>query len=160
VVRRAAPERLLEVNCPFFILGANWATTCPQPWKGAGGSTVFGPQGVIVKSALGGEGFVGKAAVVHATVPTQRAKLMPKVGPLDLDAYARWSREQPGTDYWSAGVGSHSFAREMQALDKDRELGEEERVEQSPADPFAELLQARSPWQPTRPLRDAVPPPA
>eukprot|EP00408_Alexandrium_pacificum_P043175 CAMPEP_0171240438 /NCGR_PEP_ID=MMETSP0790-20130122/44509_1 /TAXON_ID=2925 /ORGANISM="Alexandrium catenella, Strain OF101" /LENGTH=338 /DNA_ID=CAMNT_0011706875 /DNA_START=1 /DNA_END=1017 /DNA_ORIENTATION=- len=123
------PERLQEVNCPFFIFGANWATTCPESWKGAGGSTVLGPQGRVLQSALGSEGFVGKATIVYATVPTQHSQQMPQVGPLNLDAYARWTRDQPGTDYWSdlgPGAGGRSLAGDVRALRQlERERGDE-----------------------------------
>eukprot|EP00658_Telonema_sp_P-2_P079550 TRINITY_DN7715_c0_g1_i3.p1 TRINITY_DN7715_c0_g1~~TRINITY_DN7715_c0_g1_i3.p1 ORF type:complete len:405 (+),score=82.18 TRINITY_DN7715_c0_g1_i3:229-1443(+) len=91
------PGRLGFVNCPHYILGANWATDRPQGWEGAGGSTVYGPGGQILAHAREKE-FHGCEEIVVVRIPTQRC--MPGVGELDKEKYQQWSEEQFGTDYW------------------------------------------------------------
>jgi predicted amidohydrolase len=88
------PARLREVNCPFYILGTNWASVCPQSWQGLSGSTVYAPGGDIVASSqqLFGED------IVYAEIPTQGH--MRKVGTLDLIKYKKWTDGQIGTDFW------------------------------------------------------------
>jgi len=91
------PDRLGRVNCPHYILGANWATVCPQSWLGAGGSSAYGPGGRLLAHATE-PSFRGCEEVVLFTIPTQRA--MPQIGPLNVARYQDWTREQVGTDYW------------------------------------------------------------
>mmetsp|Transcript_21148 Transcript_21148/g.59161 ORF Transcript_21148/g.59161 Transcript_21148/m.59161 type:complete len:421 (+) Transcript_21148:63-1325(+) len=91
------PDRLARVNCPHYILGANWATIAPQSWHGAGGSSAYGPGGRLLAHATESR-FRGCEEVVMLSIPTQDA--MPQIGPLDRERYQEWTREQVGTDYW------------------------------------------------------------
>eukprot|EP00929_Paragymnodinium_shiwhaense_P101825 TRINITY_DN6500_c0_g1_i1.p1 TRINITY_DN6500_c0_g1~~TRINITY_DN6500_c0_g1_i1.p1 ORF type:complete len:369 (+),score=42.88 TRINITY_DN6500_c0_g1_i1:74-1108(+) len=94
------PRRLNKVNCPHYVLGANWATFAPEAWQGAGASSAYAPGGQLLAQASESR-FRGCEDVVILTIPTQRA--MPNVGPLDEQCYFReWTREQIGTDYWQA----------------------------------------------------------
>eukprot|EP00656_Telonema_subtile_P021124 TRINITY_DN22165_c0_g1_i2.p1 TRINITY_DN22165_c0_g1~~TRINITY_DN22165_c0_g1_i2.p1 ORF type:complete len:382 (-),score=90.00 TRINITY_DN22165_c0_g1_i2:3-1148(-) len=91
------PDRLARVNCPHYVLGANWATEAPQAWHGAGGSTAYGPGGQLLAHASEAR-FRGCEEVVLCRIPVQGS--MPRVRGLDLDKYREWTEEQPGTDYW------------------------------------------------------------
>jgi len=91
------PQRLKKVNCPHYILGANWATIAPQSWQGAGCSSVYGPRGELLAQATETR-FRGCEDVVVLRIPTQKA--MPRVGSLDLELYEEWTKEQIGTDFW------------------------------------------------------------
>jgi len=66
------PDRLQHVNCPHYILGANWATTAPQTWEGAGGSTAYGPGGTVLAHAMEPR-FRGCATTVIVDIPTQHS---------------------------------------------------------------------------------------
>lgn len=94
---RELPDRLRTVNCPHYILGANWATVAPADWHGAGGSSAYGPGGRLLAHATEAR-FRGCEEVVLLTIPTQSA--MPQIGALDKVRYASWTREQTGTDFW------------------------------------------------------------
>lgn len=91
------PDRLAEVNCPHYILGANWATVAPQSWKGAGGSSAYGPGGQLLAHASEPR-FRGCEEIVMLEIPT--ADVMPKIGVLDRAKYQEWTSSQIGTDYW------------------------------------------------------------
>jgi hypothetical protein len=88
---------VLQVNCPFNILSANWATRCPVFWNGAGYSTVFAPQGRILACAKSNPCW--KEDVVHADVPCNQAKESECLR-LDRTEYEKWTKEQIGTDFW------------------------------------------------------------
>eukprot|EP00928_Gymnodinium_smaydae_P031020 TRINITY_DN22909_c0_g1_i1.p1 TRINITY_DN22909_c0_g1~~TRINITY_DN22909_c0_g1_i1.p1 ORF type:complete len:409 (+),score=32.68 TRINITY_DN22909_c0_g1_i1:58-1284(+) len=94
---RELPDRLARVNCPHYILGANWATVAPQTWEGAGGSSAYGPGGCLLAHSTDSR-FRGCEEVVMLRIPTQ--KKMPQIGSLDLKRYSEWTAEQVGTDYW------------------------------------------------------------
>mmetsp|Transcript_52091 Transcript_52091/g.121131 ORF Transcript_52091/g.121131 Transcript_52091/m.121131 type:complete len:412 (-) Transcript_52091:132-1367(-) len=94
---RELPDRLAQVSCPHYVLGANWATDAPQKWSGAGGSSAYAPGGRLLAQALEPQ-FPGCTEVVLLTLPTQRS--MPAAGPLDLERYSEWTRGQMGTDFW------------------------------------------------------------
>lgn len=96
------PNRLARVNCPHYILGANWATVVPPDWKGAGGSSAYGPGGRLLAHATEPR-FRGCEDVVMLDIPTENA--MPKVGSLDKVKYLEWTQSQIGTDYWFANAG-------------------------------------------------------
>eukprot|EP00930_Biecheleria_cincta_P069882 TRINITY_DN5755_c1_g1_i1.p1 TRINITY_DN5755_c1_g1~~TRINITY_DN5755_c1_g1_i1.p1 ORF type:complete len:425 (-),score=49.22 TRINITY_DN5755_c1_g1_i1:32-1306(-) len=91
------PDRLGKVNCPHYILGANWATFAPASWQGAGGSSVYAPGGRLLAHATESR-FRGCEDLVLVEIPTQKA--MPRLGPLDIEKYSDWTSEQVGTDYW------------------------------------------------------------
>eukprot|EP00927_Polykrikos_kofoidii_P062313 TRINITY_DN5711_c0_g1_i1.p1 TRINITY_DN5711_c0_g1~~TRINITY_DN5711_c0_g1_i1.p1 ORF type:complete len:413 (+),score=38.04 TRINITY_DN5711_c0_g1_i1:60-1298(+) len=91
------PDRLERVNCPHYVLGANWATFAPQDWHGAGGSSAYGPGGRLLAHATEPR-FRGSEEVLVFSIPTQKS--MPQIGPLNIERYAEWTREQNGTDYW------------------------------------------------------------
>lgn len=91
---RELPDRLSNVKCSHYILGANWATFAPESWQGAGGSSAYGPGGCLLAHAAEPR-FRGCEEVLVLKIPTQRS--MPQVGPLDKERYLEWTREQVGT---------------------------------------------------------------
>eukprot|EP00697_Spironema_sp_BW2_P009044 gnl/Spiro4/23816_TR11781_c0_g1_i1.p1 gnl/Spiro4/23816_TR11781_c0_g1~~gnl/Spiro4/23816_TR11781_c0_g1_i1.p1 ORF type:complete len:333 (-),score=50.96 gnl/Spiro4/23816_TR11781_c0_g1_i1:52-1050(-) len=96
------PSKLKKVNCPFHVLGANWATRAPPSWPGAGGSAAYGPRGKLLAISQGCWG----EDIVYASIPT--ASHMKQVGALDIEAYAQWSNDQIGTDFWTRSPDWHT----------------------------------------------------
>lgn len=105
------PQRLKTYRCPFHILGANWATRCPESWQGAGNSTVYGPNGAIIAQAQVTP--VWKEDIIYAELPTSPPAIAgtdshtaPLPDPFDLQGYVeKWSGGQINADYWTTGPG-------------------------------------------------------
>jgi GrpB-like predicted nucleotidyltransferase (UPF0157 family)/predicted amidohydrolase len=68
------PARLSRVKCPFYILGANWATRAPASWVGVGGSSVYGPGGVVLAAADVESSQVWRECIVYCDIPTQQSR--------------------------------------------------------------------------------------
>ena len=134
--RKLLPHKLHGVNCPHYILGANWATRAPPAWDGAGSSIVYGPRGEVLAAAPSG----WQEHLVLTEIPTQ-GEMAPGLGRLDLAAYSAWTADQSGTTYWHTdNVGPLSFAHDMRAM-------HERAIDASETDAdFLRRTRAEQPW--------------
>eukprot|EP01052_Picozoa_sp_SAG31_P033713 SAG31_NODE_3848_length_3818_cov_14.439634_3_plen_213_part_00 len=136
------PEKLRRCNCPHYIFGANWATVAPPSWRGAGGSTIWAPQGKIVARAKSENGW--QEDIVFAQVPTHAA--LEEAGhadapKLDIVEYSKWSSSQIGTAYWTAGPeAQYSYASDLRRL-------KESTMTNAHKDGQTQLHRATKPWR-------------
>jgi predicted amidohydrolase len=96
--RQQLPSLLRQVDCPHYVIGANWSTDVAQKWPGAGYSTHYGPRGEIVASTGDQTGctIVYSHIFTAAAQEAQRAAAGTPRLALNVDKYAQWTASVGG----------------------------------------------------------------